>query len=352
MMFAFVISEEHQYTVRGALESRSHGLLDQVLILSYRDFLKLPQLPATHYIFLDLERLPNSVRQAAADRIGALQRIAPQTRVLNPPATDLTRLTMMGRLHAAGVNGFRVVQFDRLPDDLHYPVFLRRGDDHDGPASEPLLHKPALLAEGERLIARGIPRGSLLVTEYVDARNADGYFEKRSYFRIGDKFFPSALDASTYWVCKGVSKDPHAVDTADREMTFLHGTTDEAQLIRAFEAAGVTYGRADYAIVGGRAQIFEINTNPMVETPRKLPPHMRAYANTVLDRWLGALETYSGPAQKAAPDWVTVPVATAADMAEQPHRLRNLVRRVLMATGQLHRESWIRRPFRAIGVLR
>lgn len=350
-MIVFVISEDHQYTIRGALESRAHRLLDQVLILSYSDFLYLPKLPVAHYLFLDLERLPEPVRLASAARIDALNKIASGIEVLNPPAIDLSRLIMMERLYSAGVNDFRVVAYDDLPKDLHFPVFLRRQDNHDGPASDLLSDYASLKAEGERLIISGVPRDALIVTEYVDTRNADGHFEKRSYFRIGERYFPSALDASTFWVCKGVAKDPFGVDSSDVEMSFLQGREDEAQLIRAFEAAQVTYGRADYAIVKGKAQIFEINTNPMIETPRKLPKEQRNYANTLLDRWFSALEGYSGPI-KSAPEWRVVGAVAAPDWAEDAPKMRALVRKALLATGQLHRETLLRRPLRAIGVLR
>lgn len=35
-------------------------------------------------------------------------------------------------------------------------------------------------------------------------------------------------------------------------------------LAKAFEIAGIEYGRADFGLVGGRPQVYEINTNPAV----------------------------------------------------------------------------------------
>ena len=32
-----------------------------------------------------------------------------------------------------------------------------------------------------------------------------------------------------------------------------------------FDLAGVDYGRADFGLVGGRPQIYEINTNPEIK---------------------------------------------------------------------------------------
>jgi len=350
-MLSFVITEMHQYTVRGALESRSHPLLDQVLILSWRDFLKLPQLPATDYLFLDVERIALPVRQAAAERMSALKREHPELRVLNPPETDLTRLAVMSRLEAAGINRFRVRPYRNLPCDWRFPAFLRRGDDHGGSASDLLHDMPTLIAEGERLTAQGMPADALLATEFIDARNAEGFFEKRSYFRIGERFFPADLSGSKHWVCKGEAKDPFRVDTSKAEMIFLRGHEDEEQIKRAFDAAKVTYGRADYTAIGGHVQIFEINTNPMIETRRKMPRTLHGYVDTVLGNWLSALEAYAGPQVARAPQWIDVAPASAIGAIEQGPRMRSLVRGALLATGQLQRETRLRRPFRALGLL-
>ena len=47
----------------------------------------------------------------------------------------------------------------------------------------------------------------------------------------------------------------------------------DAPVRRAFEAAEIEYGRADFGIVGGTVQIYEINTNPIM---RKIKDHPNA----------------------------------------------------------------------------
>jgi hypothetical protein len=42
-------------------------------------------------------------------------------------------------------------------------------------------------------------------------------------------------------------------------------------LKKAFEIAGIEYGRADFGICKGRVQINEINTNPVVARPSPHP---------------------------------------------------------------------------------
>lgn len=155
----------------------------------------------------------------------------------------------------------------------------------------------ALLADAPALqaavaAARADGGGALAVTEYVDARNADGHHEKLSYFRIGAQLFPSALDVSRNWVCKGVIGDPDGIDDHAREQAFLSGNPHADLLGPAFEAAGIGYGRADYAMIGGRPQVFEINTNPLIDRPEAMPPALQPYAQLLVGRWLAALEAF------------------------------------------------------------
>ena len=53
---------------------------------------------------------------------------------------------------------------------------------------------------------------------------------------------------------------------------------------RAFEIAGIEYGRADFGLVGGRVQIYEINTNPTLK-PGHQPSGAAARARAW--RWSG-----------------------------------------------------------------
>lgn len=350
-MIAFVMSDDHQYTIREVLETRDHALHGRIVILSYRDFLSRARLPLGVYVFVDLERLDVATMEAAAGRLARLRAAVPNLRVLNPPGPGRGRLEVMQGLHRAGINRFRVMPASALEPDLRFPVFLRRLDDHEGPITDLIQDASALADVLARLVADGIPREALGVTEYVDTRNAEGHHEKMCYFRIGDALFPSALDVSANWICKGQSSDPHAIDASERELRFLNGAAHEAAFRQAFDAVGIGYGRADYALVDGRPQIFEINTNPLVEQPDSLPPAQRAASALVLERWLDGLACLSPCPSAAPPRWIAVegrvaPVPTPRGR----HRLRRAVRGLLSATGQLHRETIVMRPLRRLGI--
>lgn len=106
-------------------------------------------------------------------------------------------------------------------------------------------------------------------------------------------------------MCKGVIGDPDGIDDHAREQAFLSGNPHADLLGPAFEAAGIGYGRADYAMIGGRPQVFEINTNPLIDRPEAMPPALQPYAQLLVGRWLAALEAFSPPG--ARPAWVRCP---------------------------------------------
>ena len=49
----------------------------------------------------------------------------------------------------------------------------------------------------------------------------------------------------------------------DEERAFVAENPHNDQLQEVFELANIQYGRIDYAVVDGRLQVWEINTNPM-----------------------------------------------------------------------------------------
>ncbi|PZQ50763.1 MAG: hypothetical protein DI556_06500 [Rhodovulum sulfidophilum] len=355
MMLAFIATDDHQYTFRDILETRAHPFHGGVLFLSHADFLSWPRLPVADYVFVDLERLPLPELGAAAARFAALGRVLPEVRALNRPTPALTRIGVMRRLHDSGINDFRVLTAREalaLADQgagPRFPVFVRRLDDHDGPMSALIADAAALRAAIAIAGAAGAPAETLAVTEYIDARNADGLHEKLSYFRLGARLFPSARDVSRNWVCKGLLEDPDTVSEPDRERAFLAGNPHAEELGRAFAAAGIDYGRADYAMVDGRARIFEINTNPLLDDPATLPPALQTYARLLIDRWLDALAAFSAPAPGPV-RWVAVPGAAAPAPRAGRHRLRRAVRGLLATVGGLQQETRVARALRAAGI--
>ena len=345
-MLAFIISEDHQYAVRDVLETREHPLHGRVFILSYREFLSLPVLPRATYLFLDIERLTPERLISVPKRIAQLERAMPGIRIVNRPDRIVDRLTIMRRLFEAGINDFRVLPVTHPPEDLRYPVFLRGMQDHEGPRST-LMATPEELT---RAVAELPSPDGFAITEYIDARNAEGLHEKRSYMRIADQLFPAARDVSRNWVCKGEYSNPEGVPQPDIELAFLNGTEDREALRHAFEVTGIEYGRADYAVVDGHPQLFEINTNPWVEPPEGVPAWARRSAQTIVSGWLGAITALDSASGIDRLEWVPVPGATATAVRPGFQR-RNTVHALLRRLGQLHRETGVMRRLRRMRLL-
>lgn len=332
-MLAFVISETHQYSIRDILETRNHPLHGRIFILSYGEFLSLPRLPRATWLFLDIERLTADELTGSIRRLDMLLDISPGLLVLNRPDRIASRMDVMARLHETGINSFRLLPVNTPAQTLRFPVFLRGVQDHEGPKSQ-LLYTPDELTQA--IAALPHPEG-YGVTEYVDARNPDGLYEKRSYMRLGNYLFPSALDTSRHWVCKGEHRDPATVSQPERELAFLSGQEDYETLQRAFEITGIDYGRADYGIIDGRPQIFEINTNPWLEPPESVPAESRKGAECMVSRYLDGLIALDQDSGIISPEWITVPGAQPGP----PHRMnrRGIVHRILHHLNWLHQET-------------
>ena len=70
---------------------------------------------------------------------------------------------------------------------------------------------------------------------------------------------------------------------------------------RAFGIARIDYGRADFGLVAGKVQIYEINTNPQVEMGREHPSPIRRESQALSwRRYLQALRDLDAPLEGSA----------------------------------------------------
>ncbi|MGB0498231.1 MAG: hypothetical protein ACPGID_07820, partial [Rubricella sp.] len=92
-----------------------------------------------------------------------------------------------------------------------------------------------------------------------------GNFQKRSHYRMGDRFVPALTTNEGHWRAKfgtmGIATDErYEEEVAEaREGRYLPFVR------RAFDAAGIAFGRIDFGLWNGRPQVYEINTNPSYE---------------------------------------------------------------------------------------
>ena len=233
-------------------------------------YLRAPAVPLRgHYIFSDLERLSADEAQRAAFVWRAVSETYPEARLLNHPTRSMRRYELLRSLRERGMNVFAVYRLDEARSPTRYPVFLRVENDHGG-ARSPLLRTPQELEAGlAQLESQGWNRHTLLVTEFCDTAGADGVYRKYSAFVVGDHVFPRALQFSRHWV----QKTSDLLDDAllDEERAFVEANPQEDSLRKVFLLAGIEYGRADYGLLDGALQVWEINTNPHITnvSPRR-----------------------------------------------------------------------------------
>ncbi|MBX9990385.1 hypothetical protein [Phreatobacter oligotrophus] len=296
-MIRFVVTAAHRYTV-DALDADFGAPLPACDTVTYEELFAGRAHPAATYIFGDIERLA-SRELALAAQVFRQMRALPGFRVLNDPARVRTRYGLLRALRAAGLNDFDAYPADGCPRPSRFPVFVRIAATHE-PALTGLLPDQAALNEAlERLQAEGHPLARLLVIEYAAEPVAPGLFRRWGAYRIGGRIHLDHVVTEDTWNVKWgrpglVGDETYRADDAD-----IRSNRFEDHLIRVFDLAGIDYGRADFGLVGGRPQIYEINTNPTIgrlaEHPSAIRMATMRFAHERLATCLTAIDSPPAP---------------------------------------------------------
>ena len=113
---------------------------------------------------------------------------------------------------------------------------------------------------GAELLAAGKSRGNKLIVEYIDARDESGAYHYFTACMAAGEIIFMGHARSSHWVVKALGNAPDR-QAALRPYLLAHGP----MLKRVFQLA-----RIDYALVDGKIQVFEINTNPTIGTAEYL----------------------------------------------------------------------------------
>ncbi len=311
-MIHYYATTPHLYPFRSFVEDWAPQL--PVTLVGYSEIdLSGAREPGLH-ILTDFERLTRD-ELAFAHRLQRRLR-GRGRRVLGRPGSWLDRHDLLAALQRAGINDYRAHHLHDLGSHVRYPVFLRWEHRHRGSIGEPLRTEVELRdavarleqAHGSAALQR------LLVTEWMDARSPDGLFRKYSVQRIGSAHFARHLLVGEHWVTK--SPDIVTPEVLDEESRFVADPSDMDTIRRAFQLAGIDYGRIDYGYVGGRIQVWEINTNAMLaplEPDARRVEGLRARAGDMaaeLDR-IAPDGTASGPIlpRRERPRWAELQAA-------------------------------------------
>ena len=296
-MIRFVTTRNHASTLAAV---RDDPRAPRMELLSYDGLIAAKWLPRASYVFTDLDRLGAWDLELAARIHHRLAEAG--VRVWNDPARAKTRFALLRALHQAGVNDFNAYRVDEGLRPARYPVFLRREAGHGNPVSGLLADAGALARAIEAALAQGVPAHNLLVIEYAAEPVRPGLFRKLSVARLGDRLETQICVHDTRWLVKYGKLASATPELYEDELRMLRENRFAGELRRAFEIAEIEYGRADFGLVGGRPQVYEINTNPSVKPGGEHPSPQRVQSQQLAwARFIEALHTLDGGAQAGPP---------------------------------------------------
>lgn len=258
-MIRFVMTRGHGYVLD---RLRREPRVPRLAVVPYDRLIRARSVPRCVHVFTDFDRLGAWDLELA----GAVHRclVRAGVPVLNDPARVKTRFALLRALHAAGINDFNAYRLDEGLWPQRYPVFLRRSAGHRPPLSDLLPDRDALERAIEESLGRGVPASSMLVVEYAGQPVAPGLYRKLAMHRVGEHLLqqPSANDDT--WLVKYGKRAFAPPEFYREELGWMRRSPWKDTLGRAFEIAGIEWGRADFGLLDGRVQVFEINTNPDV----------------------------------------------------------------------------------------
>lgn len=257
-MILIVTTREH----RDTHECLFHEPELDVDVVTYEQVLGRARPYSGTHVFTDLDRLPSWRVHEAALLYRELKQAG--TRTLNDPARFLGRFGLLKALRRAGINSFDAYRAEDLQQPRRWPVFLRLEGNHAAPVSG-LLHDEQELEHAlQRAVEEGAPRSALLIIEFAAEPHATGIYRKLSVFRVADRLLGYTCVHDDNWLVKYGKPDLAAPELYDEEYSLVAENPYGPALMQAFDAAGIEYGRADFGLVGGKPQIYEINSNPFI----------------------------------------------------------------------------------------
>jgi hypothetical protein len=295
-MIVFVTTRGHGYTVKSLTDGTFGPALPPVRVMAWEDMFHARRLPRATYIFTDMERLSAAELELAARLHGAA--VEAGLRCLNNPARVRFRYALLHALHAEGINPFMVYRAEALPRPARFPVFVRGEAGHGLPLTGLLPDQAALDAHLAALQANGVPLRFLLVVEFCAEPIAPGAWRRNGTFRIGPAMHFDHAVIEDNWLVKTGTFGLATIEMARAERDAAAANEGAAALMPVFELAGIEYGRADHATVGGKDVVYEINTNPNIYpvAKQRLPERdeAQAIARERFAALLAAIDTPEG----------------------------------------------------------
>lgn len=260
-MIDFWTNDPGERTLRRYTDRRAPEIAQLFRVRRYDELSATIAVSGGTQLFSATDQLTPGQGEAVAALWDAHARRYPVARRLNDPRRTLHRFELLAALHDAGLSRVRVYRAAEAGQVRVFPVFVRHTGRHGGLIS-PVLHSAEDLRRALRTFAtRGSAVDDLMIAEFCDTSDADGWHRKYSAYRVGDRILPCHIMQSRSWIVRAGSNDLDEAVVRD-EIDYLTRDPHQAWLRRVFDLAGVDYGRIDYGVTGGEPVAWEINVNP------------------------------------------------------------------------------------------
>lgn len=291
-MIRYLTTSRHQYTINAYLASWGKELAKEIKPVTYEELFRTPWLTPACYAFTDFDRLTTKETFLAREVWDALNRAGMP--LLNHPARTMRRYELLRMLKEEEINLFDVYRITEHRAPKNFPVYLRFYDEHQGSWSDLIKDAQHLEKVTNALVDRGDDRDRLILEEFLDTKDERGFYRKYSAFAVGERVVPRHIFYSKKWVVR----TPDFVDEATiaAELDFVNTNPHRDQLEHIFKLSRTQLGRIDYALVDGKVQVWEINSNPQLMSardgggPARMPVHekgselLKTAFREVLDR--------------------------------------------------------------------
>jgi hypothetical protein len=227
---------------------KDHPLSDGTYIFTYRNHFNASHIELIHHVCKRIE----------AEGISA--------KVLNRSLRFKRRFEQLRLLHEAGSNRHNAYLLAERTLPRAWPVFLRSEASH---WMTELLHDADELARARAVMtANGIWTGDKMMVELNDLKRPGGLYRKYGAYRVGNRIVPRHVYIGPHWQQR-LSRNLLSFmmrrdDLIAEEFRYVRDNPHADQVMEIFHLLDVECGRIDYGLDGGRVQVWEINTNPMV----------------------------------------------------------------------------------------
>lgn len=228
---------------------------------NYADVATLDAVEGATVLFADLERLPPAHLEQVASIWNNLSRSGRGLRLQNHPARVMRRYELLRELNERGVNDFDVYRLTEGRAPRRYPVFLQAEGRSAAEDVELLWSLAELEAAVDRLAAEGRTRIPRLVVEFAGEVDERGFYRRFSAYCLAGRVVPGQLAFSRHWRVRATGA-PVEDWMLVEERAYLESNAHGDLIRSVFRLARIDVGRVDFSLVGGRAQVYGIDTTP------------------------------------------------------------------------------------------